>query len=48
MKRAIFFVQLNAADLLTGINPAAAVPLSWGGQMPAGKINGGIDVGTTP
>jgi prepilin-type N-terminal cleavage/methylation domain-containing protein len=44
----IFFVQLNAADLLTGINPAAAVPLSWGGQMPAGKINGGIDVGTTP
>jgi prepilin-type N-terminal cleavage/methylation domain-containing protein len=41
-----YFVQLNAADLITGINPVAAV--TWGGQMPAGKINGGIDVGSTP
>ena len=43
-----YFVQLNAADLITGINPAAVPPVSWGGQMPAGKVNGGIDVGTTP
>ncbi len=43
-----YFVHLNAADLITGINPVAVPPLSWGGQMPAGKVNGGIDVGTTP
>jgi prepilin-type N-terminal cleavage/methylation domain-containing protein len=41
-----YFVHLNAADLITGINPVAA--LTWGGQVPAGKINGGIDVGSTP
>jgi hypothetical protein len=40
-----YFVELSAADLITGINPANAV--AWGGQMPAGKINGGIDVGTS-
>jgi prepilin-type N-terminal cleavage/methylation domain-containing protein len=41
-----YFVELNSADLMTGLNPANGV--TWGGQMPASKINGGIDVGTTP
>jgi prepilin-type N-terminal cleavage/methylation domain-containing protein len=41
-----YFVDLNAADLMTGLNPANVVV--WGGQMPASKINGGIDVGSTP
>jgi prepilin-type N-terminal cleavage/methylation domain-containing protein len=43
-----YFVHLNAADLITGINPVAVPPMAWGGQVPAGKINGGIDVGSTP
>jgi hypothetical protein len=35
-------VHLNAADLITGINPGAAIPASWGGVFPAAKIGGGI------
>jgi prepilin-type N-terminal cleavage/methylation domain-containing protein len=41
-----FFPQLSSADLLTGINENAPVPLSWGGDFPAGKLNGGLHVGT--
>lgn len=41
-----YFPQLSAADLLTGINQNAAVPLSWGGDFPQAKINGGLHVGT--
>lgn len=40
-----FFVHLAAADLLTGINYSAA-NLTWGGQFPAAKIDGGIQVGS--
>jgi prepilin-type N-terminal cleavage/methylation domain-containing protein len=40
-----YFVHLSAADLITGINPALG--MVWGGQVPSGKINGGIDVGSS-
>jgi prepilin-type N-terminal cleavage/methylation domain-containing protein len=39
-----FFVHLSAADLITGINPALL--LTFGGQFPAAKLNGGITPGT--
>jgi prepilin-type N-terminal cleavage/methylation domain-containing protein len=39
-----YFPQLSAADLLTGINPLLL--LTWGGDFPAAKINGGLHVGT--
>ena len=39
-----YFVQLSAADLITGINPALAA--TWGGQYPAAKLNGGLHVGS--
>jgi prepilin-type N-terminal cleavage/methylation domain-containing protein len=41
-----FFIHLNAAQLLTGINPAAAVLASWGGAYPAAKVNGGLLAGS--
>jgi prepilin-type N-terminal cleavage/methylation domain-containing protein len=39
-----YFVHLNAADLITGINPALLA--TWGGEFPAAKVNGGLHVGT--
>jgi prepilin-type N-terminal cleavage/methylation domain-containing protein len=39
-----FFVHMSAADLITGINPALL--LTFGGQYPAAKLNGGITPGT--
>ena len=42
-----FFVHLNAADLITGINPNAPVPASWGGVYPSAKIAGGFHPGWT-
>ena len=39
-----YFPQLSAADLMTGINPVLA--LTWGGDFPQAKINGGLHVGT--
>ena len=39
-----FFVHLSAADLMTGTNPALL--LTFGGQYPVAKINGGITPGT--
>lgn len=44
-ENATFFAQLNAADLITGIDPTKA--MTWGGQYPAAKINGGLGVGST-
>ncbi len=41
----VFFAQLALADLLTGVNPVANT-LTWGGDFPAAKINGGFHVGT--
>ena len=38
------FPQLSEADLLTGINPVLL--LTWGGDFPEAKINGGLHVGT--
>lgn len=38
-----FWAQLNAADLITGINQANGAV--WGGSMPAAKINGGFTAG---
>lgn len=44
---ATFFVQLSAADLLTGINPAGAAA-SWGSEYPAAKLGGsGFFAGST-
>lgn len=40
-----FFVHLNAADLLTGINPAGGVV--WGGIYPEANISGGFHAGST-
>ncbi len=40
-----YFVHLSAADLITGINPL--IGLVWGGQVPTGKVGGGIDVGSS-
>jgi prepilin-type N-terminal cleavage/methylation domain-containing protein len=43
-----YWAQLNAAGLLTGINPdqAAATTTAWGQYAPASKLNGGgFDVG---
>lgn len=37
-----FFVHLSAADLITGINPGATVPASWGGIYPEANIAGGF------
>jgi prepilin-type N-terminal cleavage/methylation domain-containing protein len=40
-----YWAQLNAAGLLTGINPAAANTF-WGGNYPASKLaGGGFDIG---
>jgi prepilin-type N-terminal cleavage/methylation domain-containing protein len=39
-----YFVHLSAADLMTGINPALL--LTFGGQFPVAKLNGGITPGT--
>lgn len=40
---AAFWTQLSAADLLTGINPAAAsATTSWGGYYPKAPIAGGF------
>ena len=40
-----YWAQLNAAGLLTGLNPAAANTF-WGGNYPSSKINGGgFDIG---
>ena len=35
-----YFLQLSAADLMTGINQNAATPNSWGGNFPAGRLPG--------
>lgn len=35
-----YWSQLNAAGLLTGLQPAGAIT-SWGNQMPASKLTGG-------
>ena len=42
-----YFSQLAAAGLLTGINNVGNT-LGWGYDLPAAKINGGWDVGSTP
>jgi prepilin-type N-terminal cleavage/methylation domain-containing protein len=43
-----YFVQLNAASLLTGIVPNAAALTTFGGNFPAAKIsNNGFGVGST-
>jgi prepilin-type N-terminal cleavage/methylation domain-containing protein len=46
----VAFPQLAAADLLTGINQnfggGGAAALTWGGDFPAAKTNGGIHVGS--
>ena len=39
-----YFWHLNAADLMTGINPASG--FVWGGQFPAAKLMAGLHVGT--
>jgi prepilin-type N-terminal cleavage/methylation domain-containing protein len=41
-----FWLQLNAADLLTGINPANGNV--WGGNFPEAEIGGGFHVGFFP
>ncbi len=38
-----YWLQLNAADLITGIDPNGG-PI-WGGQYPAAKMGGGFHVG---
>lgn len=40
-----FFVHLSAADLLTGINPAAGA--TWGGIYPKASISGGFHPGSS-
>ncbi len=43
-----YFVQLNAASLLTGIVPSAAALTTFGGNFPEAKITGnGFGVGST-
>jgi prepilin-type N-terminal cleavage/methylation domain-containing protein len=44
-----YFAHLNAADLITGIQPNGAVPLSFGGIFPQAKIDGvGLIAGSIP
>jgi len=44
-----FFPQMNAANLLTGIQPDSATPLSFGGIFPQAKIDGvGVIAGSVP
>ena len=40
-----YFVDMAVADLLTGINPTANT-LTWGGDFPIAKVNGGLHVGS--
>lgn len=41
-----YWAHLTAADLLTGINPAAgAAGLAWGADFPTSKIGGGFHMG---
>jgi prepilin-type N-terminal cleavage/methylation domain-containing protein len=44
LEQITYFVHLNAADLITGINPANGP--AWGGEFPMAKVNGGLHVGT--
>lgn len=39
-----FWLQLNAADLIAGINPNLATPTVWGGNYPAAKMGGGFHI----
>jgi prepilin-type N-terminal cleavage/methylation domain-containing protein len=41
-----FWAHLNAADLLSGLNPIGG--LVWGGNFPAAEIGGGFHVGFSP
>jgi prepilin-type N-terminal cleavage/methylation domain-containing protein len=45
-----YFSQLSAADLLTGVNEnlggGGAAALTWGGDFPQAKVNGGLHVGS--
>lgn len=42
-----YWIHLNAADLLGGIDPTATTAASWGGAYPAAEIGGGYMVGFT-
>lgn len=39
-----FWLQLNAADLLSGINPGLVPATVWGGNYPEAKIGGGFHI----
>ena len=48
-EQGVFFPQLSAADLITGIVPTLPVPLSFGGVFPQAKIDGvGLIAGSVP
>jgi len=42
-----YFIQLALADLLTGVNPAAAACTAWGQCFPEANIAGGFMIGYT-
>lgn len=43
---ALVFVHLSAADLISGIDPSGATPVTFGKALPAVKAGGGMWIGT--